>query len=396
MSTTGYQAAISSNDVIMSYAPETAWGVLPAVAFKQIRMDSEGFTQTKGRGRPNEINASGQVSQAVTQKVETKGDLKHSLSAATPFDFLCASMMGTPLTAVAKTASTIAATADGFTDSGNGFITGNLVAGAWVRVKGFTGTPGASVNGLYQILTVAAGSITTLPAPPVTKAAGDSVTITGQCCRNGNDFQSFYFQRKYAADKWMQYPGVWPTGGDVSGAVGSFFNASLNFLAKDQLNVTVDASTGAQVLAGTSPVIDTVSGFASCYRGSTLLTAGIQKLDLKWAGQSAAAQIAMGSAAAQGMRKGLLEVSGSIDLYFKSFDQYEEYKAETASMFSFAACDLTGAGFVFTLTNGTLMDPKIVAGGPNQDVMATFNVEGNPSATSGMFGGACLQIDKVA
>jgi hypothetical protein len=393
MPSTGYNAAISSNDVSMSYAPEAAWGVKPAVAFQQLRMDSEGFTQTKGRGRPSEINPSGQVSAAVTQKVETKGDLKFSLSNATPFDMLAASIMGTPLTAVNIAASTIAAVADGFTDSGNGFITGNVTAGSWLRVRGFTGTGG--INGLYQVLSVVAGKITTLPAPPATKVVGDPITINGQKVLNANVFQSFFIQKMLSSSLFLQYPGAWPTSGGVSGATGGFFSGDLTFLAQDQLNVTADGSTGAQLVAASGDVFNTTTGFGAVYRGAAALTAKIQKIDLKWQGQSAAAQLAMGSAAAQGMRKGLLDVNGSVDLYFKDFNQYTEYLNETKSMLSFSACDVNGAGFVFTLANATLMDPKIVAGGPNQDVMASFTVEGNPSSAGGLFGGATLQIDKI-
>jgi len=392
--TTGYQAAISTNDVTMAYAPETAWGVNPAVALKQIRMDSEGFTQTKGRGRPSEINSTGQVSASVTQKVETKGDTKHSLSVATPFDILSASIMGTPSAAVAIAAATIAATATGFTDSGNGFVTGNLTAGAWIRVRGFSGA-GVTINGLYQVLTVAAGVITTLPAPPTTKVIGDPVAMNGQKVLNGNVFQSFFFQKQLSPALFFQYPGTWPISGDISGSTGGFFSGGLNFLAQDQLDATADASTGAQVAAPAGDVFSTVSGFGAIYRGAAALTAKIQKIDLKWTQQSASAQFAMGSAAAAGMKKGLLEVTGSVDMYFKTYDQYLEYKAETKSMLSFSACDLTGAGYVFTVTNAALMDPKIVAGGPNQDVMATFTIEGNPSAAAGVFGGATLQIDKL-
>jgi len=396
--TSGYQAGISTNDVIVSYAPEAAWAQKPAVAFQQIRMDSEGFTQAKGRSRPSEINATGQVSAAVTNKVETKGDTKHSLSSATPFDIIAASIMGTPLAATAVTAATIAAVADGFTDSGNGLA--GLIPGAWVRVKGLTGA-GVTSNGLYQVLTAAAGKITTLPAPPATKVAGDNVSITGQCVRNANVFQSFFFQKQLTSVLFLQYPGTWPTGGDISASQGGFFAGSLNFLAQDQLSAVADGSTGAQLAAGAGDVISTVNGFGKVYRGSGEMMSGatpatIMKLDLKWSGQSAAAQYGLGSAAAQGMRKGLLEATGSVSLYFRTFDQYTEFINETKAMLSFSACDSLGAGFVFTLANAALMDPKIVAGGPNQDVMADFTLEGNPSASAGIFGGCTLQIDKVS
>jgi len=401
MATTGYSAAIATNDILLSYAPEATWGTKPAVQFQQIRIESEGFVQTKTRNRPSEINATGQVSAAVTTKVETKGDMKMGLSTATPFDILAASMAATPTTALAASAgvSTVAATASTFT--GAMFTAANnYFVGQWVRIKGFTGAqeavPATAINGYYLITAMSSGvSITTQPAPGSTKAAGDSVTITGQSARMSETFQSFYFQKQLASNMFLNYPGAWPTGGSVSAALGGFFETSVTFLCKDQVKNTTDGSTGAQLAAGTGNVFDTVLGFGTVYRGATAINATINKIDLKWAQQSARGIYGMGSANALGMGVGLMEVSGSIELYFKDFTQYDEFIAETAAMVAFRGVDSTGAGYIFTIANATIMNPKITAGGPNQDVMASFDLEGNPSASGGMFAGMPIQIDKV-
>src|SRR5574340_1111431 len=129
MATTGFQAGIPTNDVILAYGNEVTWGTKPAVSFKQVRVQSEGFTVSKSRTRPSEINTLGHVSQAVTQKMEAKGDIKFALSTAAPFELLAASIGGAADTAIDFASKiTVAATASGFTDSGNGFITGNIHA----------------------------------------------------------------------------------------------------------------------------------------------------------------------------------------------------------------------------------------------------------------------------
>lgn len=396
MPTTGFSAAIATNDILLSYAPEAVWGTKPAVAFQQIRVESEGLSSSKSRNRPSEINASGQVSAAVTTKVEAKGDVKMGLSTATPFDILAASFMATPTGAITLApATTIASTATGFTDSANGFTVANKFnVGQWIRVSGFT-TTGLLANGYYQILTRADGVITTLPAPGAAKIAGDTVTISGNMARQAKAFQSFWIQKQLASDKFLTYAGSYPSDGNVSASIGGFFECGVTLLSKAEAKATTDGSTGAQLVAGTGNVIDTITGFGSVYRGATALTAVINKIDLKWTQQSARTQMGMGSASAQGIGQGLVEVTGSIELYFSDFTLYDEFIAETASMISFRGVDGTGAGYIFTVANATIMNPKITAGGPNQDVMATFEIEGNPSATAGVFAGACLQIDKV-
>ncbi len=396
MATTGYQAGIPTNDVLLSYAPETVWGTKPAVAFNQIRVQSEGFTATKSRTRPSEINALGAVSQAVTQKMEAKGDFKFALSTALPFDLLAASIGGAAATAVSFAAKiTVAATASGFTDSANGFVTAGIGAGDWIRVTGFTGGSAAQINGYYQVLTVAAGVLTTLPVPGATKVAGDSITMTGQSVMNGSVFQSFFFQKQLATALFLQYPGSVPIGGSISASVGNFFSGDMQFLSKSQDKATTDGSTGAQVAAGAGVVMDTVNGIGSVYRGAAVIAATVTKADLKWQMNSARMQYGMGSVAAAGYGKGLLEVSGTLEVYFKDFSLYDEFISETGSMVSFRAVDGTGAGYQFTIPNATIMNPNIVAGGPSQDIMASFQLEGNPSASSGIFAGASIQIDKL-
>lgn len=398
MPTTGYNVGVDSNDVIMSYGPESAWGTKPAVKFQAVRATSEGFSETRQRSRPSEMNSSGQVSAAVTQKVEAKGDLKVALSTSTPIDLIAASIMGTPTgdkTGFAG-ATTVAAVSDGFTDSANGFTVGNKFApGDWVHISGFT-TTGLLANGYYQILTRADGKITTLPAPAATKTAGDPITVSGNRVRNSTDFQSFYFQKQLAAALFLQYPGTWPNGGDVSASMGGFTSGGLSFLAKNETSATVEAGTSAPTAAPDGEVFNTVSGFGSVYFGATAIASKVTKTDLKWNLGGSAAQYAMGSSDAQGIRKGLLEVSGTIEVYFSSFTEYTLAKAETSGMYALRFMDANGAAYIFTVCNAKLLNPQIIAGGPGQDVMASFTVEGNPSSSSGIFAGATFQIDKVS
>jgi len=395
MPTSNFAAGVATNDLLLSYAPEADWGVKPEVAFKQLRVQSEGFQSSKTRTRPDEIQSTGQVSAAVTTKVESKGDIKFALSTAVPTDLLAASIMGVAGTAVNfANKATVAATATGFTDSLSGFVTGGVTAGAWIRVKGFAGA-NAGINGYYQVLTVAAGVITTLPAPPATAVAGDSVTFTGTRILNGTTVNSFFFQKQLAADLFLQYPGAVAIAGGVSAALGAFYSGDLSFLCKEEIPETTDGSTGAQVAAGGGDVINTIGGFGTIYRGATALDGTLQKIDMKWQQQSARMQYGMGSTGAAGFGKGLLDATGSMEVYFKNFNLYNEFIAEIGAMISFRGVDLNGAGFVFTIPNATIMNPSIVAGGPNQDVMATFQIEANPSAAGGIFQGKAFQIDIV-
>jgi hypothetical protein len=88
--------------------------------------------------------------------------------------------------------------------------------------------------------------------------------------------------------------------------------------------------------------------------------------------------------------------------YFKDFTLFNQFVNEQAGPISFHALDgmdelSATKGYMITFCNATIMNPKIVAGGPGQDVMADFEVEGNPDISStNIFGGKTIQIDYFA
>lgn len=316
--TTGYAAAIDTGDIVMSYGPEAVWGTKPAVAFQQIRLDSEGFSSTRSRTRPNEIDANGQASAAITTKEESTGSLNFSVSAGTHNALIASSLGSTFGTPVAISGTTIASTASGFTDSGSGFVSGGIVAGQMIKVAGFT-TTGVLANGIYRVDTVAAGVLATTPAPGAAKIAGDTVTIGGSMLRNGKDFNSFFFQKLLASNLFLTYAGAWPTGGGLDVGVGDYLKGTLSFLNKVEATATTAGSTGAETAAPTGTVIDSVNGIGTVYRNGVAISSIIQKIGVKWNKEGARTQMGIGAKAAQGLGKGKLLINGSLSSYFKDF-----------------------------------------------------------------------------
>ena len=390
MPTNNYQAAIDANDVQMSYGKESSWGVKPTTQFRDIRFDKEGFAGSKSRKRPDEIDPSRQASAAITTKFETQGSLDFSVSAGTHNELLAASIGGEFSAAITLVGeATISATVDGFTDSMSQFVSAGIQIGQIIKVEGFTNT---AIDGFYRIDTINAGSVTTTPAPPATEVEGAAVTIKGSMCRNGGSFDSFFFQKRLAADKYLLYPGSWPNSGQMDVAVDDYFKGQLSFLCKSQDKATADQSTGAHLPAPTGKVIDSVNGIPGIYRDGSVIDAIVQKFGVKWSKDGAAAQYGIGSMDAQGMRLGKLSVTGSMSSYFKDFTLYDEFINEVSSPIWIPFLDAEGKGYCVTICNGTIMNPKIVAGGSGSDVMAEFDIEGNPDE-SGMYGGKTVQID---
>jgi hypothetical protein len=134
-----------------------------------------------------------------------------------------------------------------------------------------------------------------------------------------------------------------------------------------------------------------VSGITSILRNGSAISGNTQKIGVKWQKDGARAQYAMGSTAAIGMGKGKLNVTASYTQYFSAFTLYTEAVNETTGPLSFRALDANGTGYIVTICNAKLKRPKIIAGGPNQDVTAEFEIIGQPGAT--LYGGKTIQID---
>lgn len=89
MATTGYQAGAETNDLLISYIDEAAWGTLPATpTFKPLRVTSESLSSTKARTRVQEIDSTRQASDMVTTQFSASGSINSALSIGVYDDFL--------------------------------------------------------------------------------------------------------------------------------------------------------------------------------------------------------------------------------------------------------------------------------------------------------------------
>ena len=396
--TTGYNAGLDSSDVVASYAEETVWATLPAVAFQGLRMMGEGFSESKTRTRPQEINALGYAAHAITTQVQAEGSLNVAFSAGT-YDDLLGGLLNSTFSAalningVAGDISAVAST-NRFTSTTSGKFD-NVQPGQWVRVAGFT-TPAnngyfrvtARVTGASPSITVAQTGVLVDETP-----AGTAASMRGQFIRNGVNVRTFSFQKQMAAALFFRYLGSYITSGSINASVGGFLEGTMNFLCRSEDKATTNASTGAVLAAPTGRVIDTVAGFQGLQLNDTAIQAVAQSLQFTINKDNARAQFGLGSAQARGIGRGTLNLNGTLSLYFLNFDMYDLYKAETDQMVSFRALDATGAGYIITLPSVTLMNPAVVAGGPDTDLVAEFQLEGN-AGESGVYTGVLVQIDK--
>jgi hypothetical protein len=215
-------------------------------------------------------------------------------------------------------------------------------------------------------------------------AAGTGGAAAGvERLTNGTLFTSFWFQKRLSDTMYLEYPGTYWSGGSLSASTGQFLTGSLTGMAKDEQTATTSQSTGAILAAPTGRVMDTVAGFNGLFIDGTPIDAVADAITLNITKEGAAAQFGLGSAAAQGMLRGTFTLSGTLRTYFRTFDLYQAYKAETYKEVSFEVDDLDGVKYKLIVPAATLMNPSITAGGPGGAVMAEFAIEGNPDPVTG-------------
>ena len=411
---TGFNAGLDSSDTIVRYGEEVTWDTVPAIAFQEVRLTGESFSEQKTRTRPEEIKADGFVSHALTTQVQASGGLNFALSFGT-YDDLLGGLLNSSFSAdlaiqsVATTAVITVHTTAGTplpNLGGAGFSTNNaslfdsVIAGSWIRVNGFATNPGN--NGLFRVTAVdtvndeiqvsaTAGGGAGLVDGEV--STGTEVNIQGSNLRNGTSFRSFFFEKQLAAALFLVYSGSYISDGNLTAQVGGFLEGTFNFLCASEASGTSTAGTGGPTAAPSGRVIDTVAGFSQLEQNDTAIAAVVQGISWTVTKNNARAQYGLGQAAAQGMARGTIDVSGTMSVYFTDFTLYDLYKAETDQLISFAALDDQGQGYIFTLPGATLMNPTIVAGGPDTDIVSEFELEGNEG--TGDFAGVIMQIDKI-
>lgn len=205
------------------------------------------------------------------------------------------------------------------------------------------------------------------------------------------EVSSFSIQKKLnsTGTLWLRYTGCYVTGFTLNASVGNFVEGSFSFMAKDQTSATTNAASTITA-APTQRVMDTVAGVSTIEVDDLAFTTPIQSIQLNVTKEGARQQFAIGSSAAAGLGRGTLNVTGSLVMYFKDFTMFDKYKNETDIKLEFTLKDSALDGYKFTLPVVSLMNPNIVAGGPDQDIMAEFQMEAAPDAN-----GMILQIDRI-
>lgn len=369
-----------TNRIELSYIKEVAYGVTPAGNLKDVRLTSDGLGQDTRSTRSQEIRKDRQIPDIIRTGANAGGEIGYELSYGA-FDDFMASTLGSAgwstLVTIGPAATISAAAADqSFNDSANGF--GTLVANQWVKVSGFVN---AVNNGLFKILTKAAGKITVQGfSTLINESVGPSVTV--KLCEqivNGVVIDSYSFERKYS-----------DLSNVFSAFVGEVFNRWTMDIANDQIikgvfglmgkkeeSKTATIGTG-YVAAPSNDVmaaIDGVVGFLENALGIDIITFGFV-IDNAAHGREVVAKLGP-----QSMGEGTFGLTGTLKIYHDGSTIIDKHLTFLPSSIVIQVKDSAGQGYVFEIPSVKYTAGKRPVPAQNQDVVVDLTWEARRKAS---------------
>ncbi|MFT8958292.1 MAG: phage tail tube protein [Gluconobacter oxydans] len=183
---------------------------------------------------------------------------------------------------------------------------------------------------------------------------------------------------------WLIRPGSFCTRAQLTFAQGNFASVAFDFSCKDQTEAQADPAT-TYTDAPTGVVFDTVDNFVGITVGGQTPDGCVKQVQITLDRDGSGSDYGMGHADACGIRPGQILASGSLQIFFKTWDLYQRWAAGTQGPIVITVKDATGNEYGFGFLNATLRNPVINAGSKNTSIVATFDIEGNPQAGGGTF-----------
>jgi hypothetical protein len=389
MATTAYLAGTDTNDLELSFAAEDIWGTSPTgVHYQKFRVNSESFSEQKTRSRPPELRNDWQSAPMTTQDVQASGSLQFGISYGNTDALIAGALTGAWAADLAISGDDISF--DASTNTIESVTAGkfaNVVLGQHIRVAGASN---AGNNGFFRVVTKPDNLTLGVDGDLTTEAAGEDITISGSMLRNAKVFNAFSIQKRFAPNLGFIYPGTFFSGGQINASRGQFFSGQLDALCKAEVKAAAAVGTGFDA-APNNRVLDSVGNFKGLILDDLPSAVKIMSLNTTFTREGAAMAFAMGSKAAAGVGSvGSLAASGTMQVYFEDYEFYDAYDNEDAMLISYRVTDNLGNSYIVSVPQLVLGQSQIVAGGPNQPVMAQFNWAADPSETLG----CSIQIDR--
>lgn len=305
-----------TNRIGLSYIAESAFGVTPSGSLQRMRITGETLRQETQSVASNEIDSTRQIAELIRTGVNAAGGVNLELSYAA-HDTLIAAALGSAGWSSAVTVGPIttidfeAASGNSQTinDSGNGFA--GLLQYGWVKIAGSASTN----NGIFKVLTSAAGTITVQNPNGTLDAVGDSITIIlGAQIVNGVALATHSIEREYTdlSNTFAAYRGMAVDQFSLSVAIQQIMTGSMEFIGVAETSETATIGTG-YTAAPTNKVMQSVDHVTGILEGGT--TVGVQSVTMQL-NNNLRQRLEVGTLGPQSIGQGQFAATGTLVAYF--------------------------------------------------------------------------------
>lgn len=400
--TSGLAAGAQTNDTRMDFALETLYATPPTGNYQALRITGETFSRAQTTSRPQEINDLKQVSQSVVTQVQASGTISGALSSGT-FDDLIGGVMGADWgTYTAAPTSNIKIQIATANSSANGAATLWSHAADGSKNPLFTNFPAAgfinlsipslginwqgyytsiSPDGGMMIFSVGAfASIASKLGAALSDMPADGTVSIGHIT-NSNIDKTFTIRKKLLG-KFLHYPGSLITQVQIQLQQGQFGTISMDTICADEVRSDTDIASSVLAAPG-GKVHNTVNNFLGATINGQAPAGCVTQFTCTLARDGNGNDYGNGHASACGVRTGQFTASGSIEFYFRTWDEYDAALAGTQGPIVVKSVDDSGNGYAFFFTNAALRNASVNTSETNQTVKASFDIEGNPTEDGG-------------
>ncbi|MGX7346907.1 phage tail tube protein [Acetobacter pasteurianus] len=383
--TAGLAAGAQTNDTRMDFALEATYATPPAGNYQALRITGESFSRGQTTARPEEINALKQVSQSVVTQVSASGTISGALSSGT-FDDLIAGVMGDDWKSqtVSGSAPVLNSNSPIWKSATIYYLTSPFTPGEYICFRFIDPDNNLDFVGFGHV--VDAGTISfdksQLPANySDSLAISKNSTLTINCLTNGSLDKTFTIRKKLLG-QFLLYPGSLITQLQIQLQQAQFGTVSIDVTSANETMSAQDIATTVLPAPG-GDVHNSVNNFLGATVFGNAPAGGVTQFTCTIGRDGSANDYGMGHADACGVRTGQFTASGSIEFYFRSWDEYQACIAGTQGLIIVKTVDDSGNGYAFIFTNAALRNGKVNSSQTNQTVKASFDIEGNPAANGG-------------
>ena len=363
-----------ANRMNLAYVQETTFGdIEPAnPTIQDLRYVSESLVQETDSVESAEIRSDRQITGVIRTGISGSGDITTELSYSAFDDFFEAGLLSAVWTTertVAVATTDVSITAPNSIDSVAAWSNTPL-AGTWIEVRGFTGSP-LTNNGYFRVISATANQILVAQQTLVSDAAGETVTIDelGHIV-NGTTFRSYNIEKEYTdtAATFALLTGMAIDGMSLTIAADAVTTGGFTFVGKRSLSGrTATVGDGSNTAAPANEIMNGIDNVPDVQEA--LVQYDITGFTMELA-NNLRARLQVGTLGAISLGTGTVNITGTHTAYFETLTVMDKYLDNTVSDIVVVVEDDAGNGYILDLPQIKYTSGARVAGGINTDIIA--------------------------